>query len=726
MANCCESHTVATPEQPSAPQANHSRSRIYIEQMDCPTEERLIRDRLQQQPGIAALHFNVLDRVLLLDHEPQALEPALEAIRGLGFSPQLQTADQPVAEVASSGLNVWRLALAGLAAAAAEALHFAQWGPFWLVPSLALIAVLLCGIGTYRKGWIALKNRDLNINALMSLAVTGAILINQWPEAAMVMFLFALAEKIEARSLQRARNSIASLMSLAPEQARVLQADGQWQSQLSSEVVLGATVQVKPGERISLDGEVLEGRSTVNQAPITGESMPVEKAPGDAVYAGTINQAGVLLYRVTAPANQSTLAKIIHAVEQAQSVRAPTQQMVDRFSRIYTPAVVLLALLIALLGPWLMGGPALDWIYRALVLLVVACPCALVISTPVTVVSGLAAAARQGILVKGGVFLEQGRTLRYLALDKTGTVTHGKPQQTDVQLLQESESLWYPAVAASLASQSDHPVSQAMVAAAQQQGLELLAVEQFEALSGRGMRAVVQGRHYALGNRRLLQEQGALTEEVEARLRALEQQGKTVNILSEQGQARALFAVADTVKDSSKQAISELHLLAVKTLMLSGDNAYSVAAIAEQVGIDEARGNQLPEDKQQAIEQLAQQPGAVGMVGDGINDAPALAQADIGFAMAAVGSDSAIETADVAIMDDDLRKIPMFIRLSKQTVSILKQNMWLALGIKAMFVLLTISGQATLWMAVFADVGVSLLVIFNGLRLLRWKPAPSA
>ncbi|WP_286785762.1 MULTISPECIES: heavy metal translocating P-type ATPase [Pseudomonas] len=691
-------------------------TRIAIAQMDCPTEERLITDKLGGMPGITALQFNLMQRVLTLGHDPEALQPALQAIRELGFTPQVATTGEPAPQMAPTSGKGIKLALAGVAAIAAEVLHFADLAPEWLVALIALAAVLLSGVEVYKKGWIALKNRNLNINALMSIAVTGAILIGQWPEAAMVMFLFAVAELIEAKSLDRARNAIGGLLELAPETATVRQPDGSWLSTPVAEVALGSQVRVRPGERIGLDGEVLVGQSSVNQASITGESLPVEKAVGDALFAGTLNGNGALEYRVTAEPSNSTLARIIQAVEQAQGMRAPTQRFVDRFSRLYTPAVVLLSLAVALLPP-LFDGQWLEWIYRALVLLVVACPCALVISTPVSIVSGLAAAARKGILIKGGAYLENGRHLSHLALDKTGTLTYGKPQLTDQHLLVDADPTTVVGLALSLAARSDHPVSQAIARHGENQPLR--DVEEFAALAGRGVRGRIGGQLLHLGNHRLVEELGLCSPELEARLDVLEREGKSVVLLCDELHPLVLFAVADTLKPSSREAIRELHALGVSTLMLSGDNSHTAAAIGRQAGIDEARGELLPSDKLAAIEALLGKSGGVGMVGDGINDAPALARADIGFAMAAIGSDTAIETADVAIMDDDLRKIPAFVRLSRQTAAVLKQNIALALGIKALFLLVTLTGHATLWMAVFADMGVSLLVVLNGMRLLR-------
>ena len=692
---------------------------IRILQMDCPTEEGLLRTKLGGMPGVTMLEFNLMQRLLTVTHAPQAIEPILAAVRSLGFTPELandvSNQNAPLPEPAKPW---WPLALAGAAAIASEAVEWANW-PTWLAAVLALVAVSACGITTYKKGWIAIRNGNLNINALMSIAVTGAFFLGQWPEAAMVMVLFTIAELIEAKSLDRARNAIRGLMQLTPERATVLQADGSWQDVAAKSVAVGARVRVKPGERIALDGKIVSGRSAINQAPITGESLPVEKAEGDPVFAGTINESGSFEYSVTAAANESTLARIIHAVEEAQGARAPTQRFVDQFARIYTPVMFAIAVGIAVLPPLLVGGDWFTWIYKALVLLVIACPCALVISTPVTIVSGLTAAARQGILIKGGVYLEEGRKLAWLALDKTGTITHGKPAQTDFVVLSNMESAELRSIAASLANRSDHPVSKALAQAAERDGVALRAVESFEALPGRGTQGVVDGRLFYLGNHRLIHEQGRCSDALETRLSTLEQQGKTVILLADEQEVHGMFAVADTVKDSSREAIAELHALGIKTVMLTGDNVHTAKAIAGQVGIDEARGDLLPEDKLKVIESKIHDGNVVGMVGDGINDAPALARANIGFAMGAAGTGTAIETADVALMDDDLRKLPRFVRLSRRTHAVLVQNIVLALGIKAVFLVLTMTGAGTMWMAVFADVGASLLVVGNGLRLLR-------
>jgi Cd2+/Zn2+-exporting ATPase len=552
----------------------------------------------------------------------------------------------------------------------------------------------------------------------MSLAVFGAIAIGQWPEAAMVIFLFAIAELIEGLSLNRARNAVQSLMQLAPDVATVADASGAWQQVSVATVAIGATMRVKPGERIALDGVVASGESSVNQAPITGESMPVDKAAGDVVYAGTINERGLLDVTVTANSGNSTLAKIVRVIEETQGKQAPTQRFVDNFARYYTPAVVVFAILVAVLPPLLAGAPFMAWVYKALVMLVIACPCALVISTPVTVVSGLTAAARRGILVKGGQFLETGYRIKAIAVDKTGTLTMGKPAVTDVVALDGSSRDAILLLAASLDANSAHPLAAAIVKAGPP-AANHLPVSQFAALHGRGVQGTIAGQIYYLGNARLMTELNVLTPDLQAILARLEQQAYTAMVLATPAGALGVIAVADVLRPTAAAAIARLNALGVTTVMLTGDNLLTAQRIGAEVGVSLVKAELLPENKLDEIKALQQQFGVVAMLGDGVNDAPALAQADIGFAMGAAGSDTAIETADVALMDDELGKLPEFISLSRRTRSILVQNISFAIGIKAVFFGLALAGMATLWMAVFADVGASLLVVANGLRLLR-------
>jgi len=717
----CDSAPAAPPAAASA-----GTTRFHIATMDCAAEESEIRRAVDAIAGIGALRFDLGRRQLDLSGTPQAIAQAEAAMRRIGFDPRpVAAAAEPMvaagpATAAPLVAGLGRLVAALLLALGAEALAF--FAPDllpWRIATmaLALAAIGLAGLATYKKGLAALRAGRLNINALMTVAVSGAFVIGQWPEAAMVMALYAVAELIEARAVDRARNAIRSLLALAPEDAEVRQPDGSWLRMATTAVPVGASVRIRPGERVPLDGSVTEGRSAVDQAPVTGESIPVDKGPGDEVYAGTINQDSALEMRVTAPASDSTLARIIHAVEQAQGSRAPTQRFVDRFAAIYTPAVFALAVALVLLAPALAGWPWMQALYKALVLLVIACPCALVISTPVTVVSGLAAAARRGILIKGGAFLEQARGLRAVAMDKTGTLTEGKPRLVAFDALTEAvDAARLAQLAKSLAARSDHPVSMAIA-----QGLEGVTVEVqgFAAEAGRGVRANVERADYVLANHRWIEERGQCSPAIEARLRVHEQAGRSVTLLASADAVLAVCAVADTLKPSSAVAVNELKALGVTPVMLTGDNPATARAIASAVGIAELQANLLPEEKLAAIQALQSRLGLTAMAGDGINDAPALAQADIGIAMGGAGTHTAMEAADVVIMNDDLQRVAETIRLSRATHRVLWQNIALALGIKAVFLWLAVFDNATMWMAVFADMGASLLVVFNGLRLLR-------
>ncbi len=714
-----------------------------VPQMDCAAEESEIRHALDPITGLRNLRFDLRQRVLTLTGSADAIAHAVVEIKRIGFEPTLvvpgqalgQTNDQRLHahahahahahdahdqdhEHQSAGL--WRFGAAIALAIGAEALSWAASDTQVLrlaTMAVALVAIALAGLETYKKGLSALRAGRLNINALMTVAVTGAFVIGQWPEAAMVMALYAIAELIEAKAVDRARNAIQSLLALAPDDAEVRQGDGSWTRVATTEVQVGAVVRIRPGERMPLDGVVLTGQSAVDQAPVTGESIPVDKTPGDEVYAGTINQTGALELRVTTLASNSTLARIIHAVEQAQGSRAPTQRFVDRFARVYTPAVFVLALALALLAPPLLGWTWLQALYKALVLLVIACPCALVISTPVTVVSALAAAARRGILIKGGAFLEQACRIKVIALDKTGTLTEGKPRLMAFEpIAAVPDQAGLERLAASLAARSDHPVSRAIADGLA--GARTVA-QDFAAVPGRGVQAGIDGTTYFLGNHRWIEERGLCSPAIEARLRVHELAGNTTTLLASDTAVLAICAVADTVRPTSLAALAELRALGVTPVMLTGDNVTTAQAIAASVGITEVHANLLPEDKLTAIKEVQSRLGLTAMVGDGINDAPALAQADIGFAMGGAGTHTAMEAADVVIMNDDLQRLPETMRLSRATRNVLWQNIAIALGIKAVFLVLAIAGNATMWMAVFADMGASLLVVANGLRLLR-------
>lgn len=722
--NAAESNPVLEPT-PAA--ADRGRQQFRISTMDCASEESEIRHAVDGIAGIGSMSFQLGARTMAIEAPPAVVEQALAAIRKAGFDPQ----PLPVAEPGVAGAtpstseppamftSLHRMVLALVLAVVAEAIaYFLSDGTATTVAEmvLALAAIWLAGFDTYKKGLASLRRGRLNITALMTVAVTGAFLIGQWPEAAMVMALYSIAELIEARSLDRARNAIQSLMALTPEKADVRQPDGSWVSLPATEIPLDAIVRIRPGARLPLDGLVTAGNSAIDQSPVTGESIPVDKTIGDPVFAGTINQSAELEFRVTAAASNTTLARIIHAVEAAQGSRAPTQRFVDRFAAIYTPGVFVLALAVALLSPWLAGWTWMASIYKALVLLVIACPCALVISTPVTVVSALAAAARRGILIKGGTYIEEARKIRAIALDKTGTITEGKPKLVETSVLDSSDGEAWLSVACSMSSRSDHPVSKAIAAGVNRAVTE---VTSFTAIAGRGVSGRVNGCAYMMGNHRLIEELGLCSPALEAKLKVQEEAGRTVTLLASSSAVLMLFAVADTIKESSRAAIADLKSLGVTPVMLTGDNPATARTVAGQAGIADARGNLLPEDKLQAIVEMRGQYGPTAMTGDGINDAPALAKADIGIAMGGMGTDTAMEAADIVIMNDDLRNIAVAIRLSRKTHAVLWQNISLALGIKAVFLVLAVFGNASMWMAVFADMGASLLVVGNGLRLLR-------
>ncbi len=718
---CCghDSSCGSPPSSPPAVTPAGAGEQVWrIAAMDCATEENEIRHALAGVTGIGELRFQLASRTLAIRADTAALHRAETILQKLGYPPQVLDAGQPAPPVAAA--VPWSRLIASLVlAAAAEGIH-SFLPPSWLHEgleiTLALGAIPLAGLPVYVKGLAALRQGRLNINALMTVAVTGAFLIGHWPEAAMVMALYAIAEALEARAADRARAAISRLMELAPDQARVEQGSGDWRLVPVEVVAVGQVMRVEPGERIPLDGVVQLGGSAVNQAPVTGESLPVEKGPGDPVFAGTVNTHASLVITVTAPAASSTLARIIHAVEEAQASRAPIQRFVDRFAARYTPAVFVLALAVALLAPPLLGLTPLDGVYRALVLLVIACPCALVIATPVTLVSGLTAAARRGIVIKGGLYLEQARCLRILAFDKTGTLTTGRPTLEAFELIDPRVPLaqqrqW----AASLAARSDHPISRAIAAALDG---ERLPVEELAAEGGRGVSGQIAGQALRLANHRWIHELGLCTPALEQAMTAHEQRGRSVSLLSDEQGVLALIAVADQPRPTAAEAITRLKQLGLTPVMLSGDNARTAAVIAGRLGIEQVRSELLPEQKLEAIAEL-QRLGPTGMVGDGINDAPALAGAAVGVAMGAAGSDTAMEAADVVVMDDDPLRLVELIRLSRRTWAVLMQNIALALGIKGAFLVLTLLGTATMWQAVFADMGTSLLVIANGLRLLR-------
>jgi Cd2+/Zn2+-exporting ATPase len=713
----------------SSAEAEHRHSTVfYIPEMDCDEEIALIRARLGALPGVDDLDFNLVAQKLTVMHRssPEALA---QALREIHMTPRTEKAEedppssfwqrrQRLILTAASGL----LTLLGFALALAGLPRAVSW-------PLYGVAILSGGWLMARKAWFAVRSRSLDINVLMTLAVVGALAIGDWLEGATVIVLFALANLLESLSMERARRSIKALMDLKPPTARVRR-DGVERELPVSEVAVGEVVSVRPGERIPLDGTVTEGASAVDQSSITGESMPVDKGVGDALYGGTINGQGYLELRVSRPAADTALARIIHGVEEAQSRKAPSQSFVDRFARVYTPAVVLAAILLSVLPPLVLGQAWGVWFYRALVLLVVACPCALVISTPVTIVSGLARATREGILIKGGVSLENLAAIPVFAFDKTGTLTEGRPRVSGVHPLgsaqgaggaeEQTAATEVLLAAAAVEARSEHPLAGAILAHARERGLTPPEAGEFQSLPGRGASAVLDGRRLFVGNHRLFEEMGWCSPPVEALLERLESEGQTAVLVGRDGQVLGAVSVADRPRREARRALAELKRAGVRhTLMLTGDNRATARAVAAELGVDEVRAELLPQDKVEAVRELAARHGGVAMVGDGVNDAPALAAATVGIAMGAAGADAALETADVALMSDDLTRLPTAVRLSRRVGGIVRQNILFALLVKVVFIALTPLGLTSLWLAVAADMGASLLVIFNGLRALR-------
>ncbi|MHB8739650.1 MAG: heavy metal translocating P-type ATPase, partial [Coriobacteriia bacterium] len=593
------------------------------------------------------------------------------------------------------------------------------------------LAIIVGGSLVWRRAVVSLMARSLDMNVLMTLAVTGAAALGEWGEGATVIVLFALGGMLEGRSVARTRREIGELMALAPARARVRR-DGAEIEMAPEDVEVGELVVIRPGERLPLDGRIVEGRSTFDESPITGESVPADRGPGDAVYAGTLNTSGLIVIATTTGANDTTIARIVHLVESAQATRAPVQRFVDRFSRIYTPIVVAAASAIAVGGPLFgelgTGVPGFEswreWVYRSLTLLVISCPCALVVSTPVAVVSGITRATREGILVKGGAFLERAAAIRVVAFDKTGTLTEGRPEVAEVVSLAGDSSEVVLRLAAALEAHSNHPLASAVSAAVAGPLRDATDVREEP---GRGVSGVVDGLRVAVGSVRYAGEQGVDAAEAGEAVAGLEQRGLTtlVVIAHDATPPRVLgvIGVADAMRTGAASAIAALLSGGVQhVVMLTGDSPQAAARVAEATGITEVRARLLPQDKTGAVEELRERYGAVLVVGDGINDAPALATADIGVAMGAAGSHTAIETADVALMSDDLGGVPRFLALGRRTMRIIRQNVAASIAVKAVFIALAVVGKATLWMAVFADTGIALLVIANGLRLLGRTP----
>jgi Cd2+/Zn2+-exporting ATPase len=669
---------------------------------------------------------------LVLDYDP-ARDPrdAVAAViraAGHGLETEPEGPEASTARRKARDVHLLTLVASGALLAAGYLLELARFGSGVRNPAVwAFLAAVLCGgFVTSRRAWISLRALRLDINALMALAVVGAIALGDFAEAATVIFLFSLGQLLESRALERTRRSVRDLVSLAPALARVRRHGREIEVRLADAVV-GDTLIVKPGERVALDGVVLAGNSAADEAPITGESAPVDKAPGDRLFAGSLNASGLLEAKVTAAREDSTLARMIYLVEEAQAQRAPSQRLVDSFTRYYTPIVVAGAAAVAVVPPLLGLGSWHEWAYRALVVLVASCPCALVISTPVAIVSAITRATRDGVLVKGGVHLETAARVRAIAFDKTGTLTCGLPEVTEVVPLGETDVARVLWLATALEAGSAHPVAEAVLRAAAGRASDERVARDLVDVPGRGVRALVDGVAYSIGSPAFAGDEGALDEGAALRVEALESAGATVLVLFRDRVTLGLIAVADGLRPEAPGVVRRLLRDGMEhVVMLTGDNERTAAAVAARAGLTEHRARLLPEQKMDAVRELRSRYGTVAMVGDGVNDAPALALADLGVAMGAAGSDTALETADVALMAPDLHALPGFFELGRRTIAVIRANVAFSVATKAVVLVLAVAGYAPLWLAVFADMGVSLLVTLNGLRLLRARPAPAA
>ena len=714
--------------------------KFRIHGLDCAEEVAILRRELQPLVGGAErLAFDVLRGELTV--RPGLPSVTSQEITAAGARTGMRA--EPAAAAAQGkaiDLSFWRrrgravltacsaaLTAAGFATHAATggvvaALGSEGAGVSHAVPMAAIVfyagAIVSGGWFVLPRALFAARRGRPDMHLLMTIAVIGAVAIGEWFEGAVVSLLFALALALEAWSVQRARRAVEALLAIAPPTARLLQDNGASVEVPVSNVAVGAHILVTPGERIPLDGVVRQGLSLVNQAAITGESIPVEKGAGVEVFAGSINGEGALHVEVTRSADDTMLASIIRMVAEAQGKRSPSEQWVDRFARMYTPAILGLAIAVAILPP-LIAGDWSSWFYRALVLLVIGCPCALVISTPVSIVAALASAARHGVLVKSGPFMEAPAKLKAVALDKTGTLTTGMPSVTAVVALNGDEPRELLHIAASIEAQIDHPVARAIVAYAREQDVTIAPAVHVQALNGRGVAARVDGQEYWLGSPRYLRERGHETAAIHEQVRFLSSSGHTVVAIGSDTRLCGLVTLADTVRDEAAPAVAALRAAGIEhVVMLTGDTRVTAERIAQAAGVTEVEAELLPGDKVRVVDTLVDRYGAVAMVGDGVNDAPAMARATIGIAMGAAGSDAAVEVADIALMSDDLLKLPWLINHARRTLTVIQHNIALALGVKALFVALTFLGYAALWAAIAADMGISLVVIANALRLL--------
>ena len=725
--DCCSDGApkafVATPaaskSNPEVPDGVSARTVLRVEGMDCASCAATVEKRVSLLPGVHHAAVNFAAGRLDAEHDPGlALADIEKAVTDAGYGvAKARETERPPFWRTPRAISVFGSALLfglGLALGLAGAPEVARVGAY-------LAAIVTGGLPIFRAALAGLRARHLDMNVLMSVATVGAVGIGQWAEAASVVVLFAAGNALQVYAIDRTRGAVRALANLAPDEVLVRRGDAE-RLVAAGEVAVGETVVVRPGERLAVDGEVIEGRTTVDESPVTGESSPVEKESGDSVYSGSLNGSGGLLVRTLREAGDSTLQRIANLVEEAQATRAPAEQFVDRFSRVYTPVVVAVAMAIAVVPP-LLGFSFAEWFYRALALLIIACPCALVISTPVTVVSGIGSASRRGILIKGGAALEAAGRLKALAFDKTGTLTEGRPVLSRVVSLDGRGEDGALLLAAALERRSEHPLAHAILSAAvgpAADGADLPPVEDFRSIAGRGAEGIVSGRRYLVGSPRLFEERGVALDPAATALAEVGEAGETPVVLGDERDGPlAVFGLADSPRPDARATLEALRAAGIGELvMLTGDAEAPARRVAEELGVS-YRARLLPEQKVEAMRELVESHGDAGMVGDGVNDAPALAASSVGFAMGAAGTDVALETADVALMQDDLPKLAEAVGLSRAAEGIIKQNVAVSIAIKGLFVVLAPFGLVALWLAVLADMGTSIAVTLNGLRLFR-------
>lgn len=681
---------------------------------------------IRQLPNVEDVHINFGASKLTINGEAtiQELEKAgaFDGIKVVPYEQSMQSRKQ----------SFWKkreniLTLISLLFTLIGVLFYVRFGENSpLTISTFLIAIFIGGYDLFKVGLKNLIKFEFDMKTLMTIAIIGAAIIGEWMEGAVVVFLFALSEALESYSINKARQSITSLLDVAPKKATIKR-DNKTIEVDVHDICINDIMIIKPGEKIAMDGEVINGESSINESAITGESIPVYKSFGDEVFAGTINEHGALEVRVTKRVEDTTLAKIIHLVEEAQAERAPSQKFVDQFAKYYTPAIMIIALIVAIFPPLFLHAAWSEWVYLGLAVLVVGCPCALVISTPVAIVTAIGNAARNGVLIKGGIYLEALGRINVVAFDKTGTLTEGKPEVTDIiSFIKVVDEKGILQIAQSIEENSEHPLATAIVRRAKRDGIKSSEAKHFQAITGKGAKADINGTTFYIGNLTLIESFVTISFDVRKQILKLQKEGKTVMIVATKNELIGLIAVADQVRKRSSSVVKRLYELGIKKMiMLTGDNEATGKAISKKLGLNEARAELLPEDKLKTIQELQEKHGHVAMVGDGINDAPALATATVGIAMGGAGTDTALETADIALMADDLEKLPYSISLSRKALNIIKQNISFALGLKIIALLLVIPGWLTLWLAIVADVGATLLVVLNSMRLINGKDLSS-